>query len=112
MGPSFEFKDFIKFIYLEKPYDDIPFGLTSLTAVLEMGKAFLCMLFYVSLIGKFDPLYVTSPEFGNKSLFYKVNKIFLILVCICKHFNACSEDEILHRLENVTIWGNLYWTCI
>lgn len=71
MGPSFEFSDFKNFINLSEEYKNITLNLCAIPALTELFKSILNILSVLFFMSTFDSKYLTTEEFGNKSIFYK-----------------------------------------
>jgi lysophospholipid acyltransferase len=71
IGPSFEFRDFIKFIRLEDEYKHIPWKKANRAALKDFVLALLLVFTKVQLSPNFSTLYCGTEEFIQHNIFYK-----------------------------------------
>jgi lysophospholipid acyltransferase len=71
IGPSFEFSDFINFIYKRNEYLQIPKMRCIKAAMKVLLTTIVCMISYLVFKNKLDFFWVTSDEFAEKNLMYK-----------------------------------------
>jgi hypothetical protein len=72
MGPSFEFKDYIDYIYLTGDYKDLERKNSMKAGFIELVKAIANIGLNLSLSGIFNMYYCADPDFGKKNALYKV----------------------------------------
>lgn len=77
IGPSIEFSDFKKFIYLEKEYTDIPF--IKILSFVGQRLVLFVGLSAVYLLGEiyFPTTDIYTEKFGNYNLIYKFIYIYI-----------------------------------
>jgi lysophospholipid acyltransferase len=89
VGPSFEFKYFLRFINLEGEYSQIEWKKcykSGLEHILQaLGLAFLLVTYAKAT----DPMYCITEEFAQKSLLYKHSYIYASMVITrCRYYVA------------------------
>jgi len=77
IGPSFEFRDFIKFIRLEEEYADIPYGKCAFVALQDFLLGIASMAYMLVFQKIFDPQYCGTLEFQEKNIFYRYSFMML-----------------------------------
>jgi len=75
-GPSFEFVDFKKFIYLQGPYNNIPIILAIKAALVELFKGAIFMIVFFFFLEKYPISYIATEEFSL--IFYPLKCIYLV----------------------------------
>lgn len=68
--PSFEFKDFLKFIKLEDEYSNIPWGKCNINCLWDFLLGFVCIFIKIYFV-EFDTSYCGKEEFIHKPFIYK-----------------------------------------
>ena len=85
VGPSFEFADFRKFIYLQEDYKDLNKELAIKSAMKEFGKAVICIFIFQIGQSFYDLNYLISDEFNKHNYITKVNYlvklVFVVQFC-------------------------------
>lgn len=89
VGPSIEFIDFKKFIYLQDEYQNIPFSKVVLFCLKRTGVFILYSSTYVIGNIYFPIDYLTTEEFGYRSIFYKIIFVYFAgLVIKVKYYTG------------------------
>jgi lysophospholipid acyltransferase len=87
IGPSFEFSDFIKFIFLEKDYKNISYQHCNRATIDELLISIFCILVTVFFAKPLNIDYCGSEEFKIHSLIYKIfYYTFAMYVVRCKYY--------------------------
>lgn len=95
VGPTFEFIDFINFINREKEYENIPFKKCIFAAFKQIIISLICMGGFLFFGAKLSFGYLSSSEYGQQSLFYKICYILLsgTLAAKFKYYTAFKLAE-------------------
>lgn len=87
IGPSIEYMDFKRYIYLEKEYQAIPIGKVALQTAKQLFLWFLYSAMY--LVGNsFMPVIeTTTEEFYNTGILYKIYHLYVCCFFVrCKYY--------------------------
>lgn len=94
IGPSFEFRDFIKFIHLEEEYKHIPWEKANKAALREFVIAVLLVLIKVILSPFFNTLYCGTEEFIQHNIFYKYfYMVFAMIVMRSTYYSGWKISQ-------------------
>lgn len=77
IGPSLEFKDFIKFIRLQDEYENIDFSFVLNRFSKEFGISFIYMTTNLFLTQYFSARFMTTQEFGDYNFFIKLVYMYI-----------------------------------
>ncbi len=94
IGPSFEFRDFIKFIHLEEEYKHIPWEKANKAALRQFVIAVLLVLIKALLSPFFNTLYCGTEEFIQHNIFYKYfYMVFAMIVMRSTYYSGWKISQ-------------------
>eukprot|EP00340_Litonotus_pictus_P007695 CAMPEP_0170519258 /NCGR_PEP_ID=MMETSP0209-20121228/4749_1 /TAXON_ID=665100 ORGANISM="Litonotus pictus, Strain P1" /NCGR_SAMPLE_ID=MMETSP0209 /ASSEMBLY_ACC=CAM_ASM_000301 /LENGTH=301 /DNA_ID=CAMNT_0010805107 /DNA_START=352 /DNA_END=1254 /DNA_ORIENTATION=+ len=103
IGPSIEFADYRRFIYLEEEYENIPIGKVCLAT---LRKLFMWLVYSAAYLGGsilFPIPYLLSQEFYSQNFFYKITCLYITtLILRTKYYTGWTLSQTGMTMSGLT----------